>query len=142
MRLDDGHSTRISFADNPTVKFYEKTVTPPGMDAGGANDTTTMRNTSLRTKAPKKLKTMTDMTSTVAYDTDVFDPTEVWDMIGENQEITITFPEGETLKFWGWLDKFQPSEVREGEQPTATVTIVCSNQDDDGVETEPVYTDV
>lgn len=44
-RLDDGHSTRVSFADYPSVAFYEKTVTPPGVDGGGENDTTTMLNT-------------------------------------------------------------------------------------------------
>ena len=53
MRIDDGHSTTISFADFPTVKFWEKEVTPPGVDGGGPNDTTTMRNVILRTMAPK-----------------------------------------------------------------------------------------
>lgn len=138
-RIDDGFSTTISFADNPSVLFYEKTVTPPGMDGGGPNDTTTMRNTSLRTKAPKQLKTMTQMTAVVSYDPEVFDPTEVWAMINENQLITIDFPDGSSLDFWGWLDKFMPGEVQEGEQPTATITIECSNQNDSGVETAPVF---
>jgi hypothetical protein len=139
-RLDDGHSTQISFADNPVVKFWERQVTPPGMDGGGPNDTTNMRNVSLRTKAPKKLKSMTTMTATVAYDPQVFDPTQVWDMINENQLITVLFPDGAEVSFWGWLNSFMPGENREGEPPTATITVECSNQNDSQVETGPVYT--
>ena len=139
MRIDDGFSTIFSFAENPTVKFYEKEVTPPGMEGGGANDTTTMRNTALRTRAPKKLKTLTEMEAVVSYDADVFDPTEVWAMINVNQLITITFADGAELDFWGWLDVFKPNRTVEGEQPTANVTIIPSNQNDSGVETAPVF---
>jgi hypothetical protein len=138
-RIDDGFATIISFANNPTVKFYEKTVTPPGIDGGGPNDTTTMRNTAYRTRAPKKLKSMTRMTATCSYDPIVFSPSEVWAMTNVNQLITVTFPDGSEVSFYGWLDKFDPGEAREGEQPTATVTIECSNQNLSGVETAPVY---
>jgi hypothetical protein len=139
MRLDDGFSTIISFADFPSVQFYEKEVTPPGMDGGGPNDTTTMRNITLRTMAPKKLKSMTQFQCTAAYDPGVY--ASVWSMINVNQAMTITFPEGDTLVFWGWVDKFEPGAVKEGEQPTATVTFQCSNQDSNGDEIAPVYTD-
>lgn len=139
-RLDDGFSTIVGFADNPTVLFYEKTLTPPGMAGGGANDTTTMRNLTLRTMAPKKLKSLTEMSVTAAYDTAVFDTGEVWAMINSNQLITITWPDTATLDFWGWLDEFQPGEVSEGSQPTAELKIIPSNQDDNGDETAPVYT--
>jgi len=62
-------------------------------------------------------------------------------MLSENQLITITWPDTSTLAFWGWLDKFVPANVVEGEQPTATVTIEPSNQNDSQVETAPVYTE-
>lgn len=138
MRLDDGFSTIVGFADDPSVAFYEKEVTPPSMEGGGPNDTTTMRNTSLRTKAPKLLKELGQMTLVASYDPAVY--SSVWDMINNNQLITITFPEGDTYAFYGWLDSFKPNAIKEGEQPTAQITIECSNQDDTGVETEPVYT--
>lgn len=137
-RIDDGFSTTISFADNPTVLFYEKTVTPPGLQGGGANDTTTMRNTTWRTMAPKKLKTMSEASSKVSYDPAVY--SDVLTMIQNNQLITINFPDGSTLEFYGWLDEFTPDEVQEGSQPTATIKIIPSNQNDSGVETAPVYT--
>jgi hypothetical protein len=133
--INDGHSTLITFSENESIKFLEKTVTPPGLDAGGANDTTTMRNERFRTKQPKKLITMTDASAKVSYDPAVID--QIIAMLGVNQNITITYPDGETLPFWGWLDKFTPSEHVEGEQPTADISIIPSNQDDAGDEFEP-----
>jgi hypothetical protein len=138
-RLDDGYQTTIEFSvggSGEGIKFWEKNVTPPGMDAGGANDTTTMRNTLYRTKAPKYLITMTDMTLTVAYDPDLY--SSILDMIRVNQLITINWPDGASLEFWGWLDKFTPGQVMEGAQPEATITIVPSNQNEDGEEVAPV----
>jgi len=142
-RIDDGFATTIAFGDQgsgtgPGITFWEKEITPPGMDAGGETDTTTMRNTLYRTKAPKKLITMTPMTLVVSYDAKFYD--DIVDMIKDNQLITITFPDTSTVAFYGWLDKFIPGNIVEGEQPTATVTIVPSNQTDAGVETAPDYT--
>ena len=138
MRIDDGHSTTISFADFPTVKFWEKEVTPPGVDGGGPNDTTTMRNVILRTMAPKKLKTMTEMTFTAAYDPEALQ--ECFTMANINQLLTVNFPDGSQWTFWGWLDKMIPDTISEGSQPTATVTIQPSNQNASGVETIPIFT--
>lgn len=137
-RIDDGFSTTFTFADFPTVQFWEKTVTPPGVDGGGPNDTTTMRNSQLRTQAPKKLKSMTEMTASVAYDPEALQ--DCFDMVNINQLITITFPDGSTWAFWGWLNSMTPDEITEGAQPTATVSIQCSNQNDLGVETDPIFT--
>jgi len=138
LRIDDGFKTIFSFANYPTVKFYEKTVTPPGLDGGGMNDTTTMRNTRWRTRAPKKLLTMTAMTASCAYDPEVYE--DIVAMMQENQLITVTFPDESTVEFWGAVDKFVPGEVKEGDQPVATVTIEPTNQDEDGTEVAPVYT--
>jgi hypothetical protein len=138
MRLDDGYQTLVSFSANPSVSFWERTVTPPGLDGGGPTTTTTMHNTALRTFAPKFLITMTESSCVVAYDPVFYD--EALQMLNVNQLITITFPDGSSLQFWGWLDKFVPNEHQEGEQPTAQVSINPSNQNDSGVETLPVYT--
>lgn len=125
MRLDDGFSTTYELANLPGVQLYEKEVTPPGIAAGGPIDTTTMRNTEWRTQRPKQLKSLTQMTVTVAYSTGAFD--EIDAQVGINQLITITFPDGSTRAFWGWIDEFQPGALVEGEQPTATMTIIPSN---------------
>jgi hypothetical protein len=137
-RIDDGHPTTIEFASAPTLKLYEKEVTPPGVEGGGANDTTTMLNSAWRTKSPKKLKSLSEASFTAAYDPAVYD--DIVTLLNDNQLITITFPDGATLAFYGWLDVFAPNRIVEGEQPTAEATIIPSNQTDAGVETAPVYT--
>jgi len=131
-RIDDGYQTLISVGG---ASFWEKGVTPPGISAGGATDTTTMHNTEWRTMAPKKLKTMDECSLTAAYEPEVY--TAIVAQIGRNQLITITFPDGSQLEFWGWIDSFTPGEHVEGEQPTADVTIICSNQTDTGEEVAP-----
>jgi hypothetical protein len=139
-RIDDGFSTLITFLDaasGATISFWEKEVTPPGIEMGGANDTTTMRNEEWRTKAPKKLKSLTDGSFKAAYDPAVYDT--ILEIIGVNGQIQITFSDDSTLTFWGWLDKFTPGNITEGAQPVADCTIICSNQDNDKVEQPPVY---
>ena len=137
-RIDDGHPTIISFADDASVALYQKEVTPPGIDGGGENDTTTMENTVYRTKWPKSLITLTEASFTAAYDPAVYD--EIIAMVNDNQLITVTFPDTSTLAFWGWINEFTPNRNVEGEQSTAEVTIIPSNQNASKVETAPVYT--
>jgi len=135
-RLDDGHPTKLSFSSYPNVKLWEKEVTPPGIEGGGANDTTTMHNTTWRTRAPKKLKTLSDASGTYAYDPECYNDLNA--MINVNQQITITFSDNSAITFWGWIDQFTPQRITEGSQPTAEVTIIPSNQNDAGVEVGPV----
>lgn len=138
MLQTDGFSTTIGFASHPNIQFEEKEVQPPGVSGGGEIDTTTHRNTTWRTKMPKKLKTLTEASAVVAYDPAVYP--NIVAMTNTNQLITITFPDNATLAFWGWLDEFTPGSNVEGEQPTAECTIICSNLNDALVETSPAYT--
>ena len=140
--INDGHATTIAFAESAsgvllTTFLKEKTVTPPGVSGGGENDTSTMRNSEWRTKQPKSLKTLTNSSFDAAYDPAVLD--EIMETVNVNQQITITFPDGSTWTFWGWLDEFTPNANEEGAQPTAGVIIIPSNQDAAGAEIAPVY---
>lgn len=141
VRLDDGFATLITLANIPTVKIFEKEVTPPGISGGGPIDTTTMRNTAWRTQSPKQLKTLTAVSATVAYATEALDVIRA--QINVNQEITIHYPDGSTDVFWGYLDEFTPSAHVEGEQPTATLSIQPTNHDNDEPynEVAPLYTE-
>lgn len=138
VRLDDGYQTLVSFAADPTVLFYEKTVTPPGVDGGGEVDTTTMLNSTWRTRNPKALISLANAALRVAYDPATYP--EIIALVNVNNLITVTFPDGDTLAFWGWLNSFIPGEHVEGEQPEAEIEIIPSNQNDSGVETAPVHT--
>ena len=134
-RLTDGFSTTISFAQG-AITVEEISVTPPGVEGGGENDTTTMQNSAWRTRQPKKLKTLSESSVTVSYDVAAY--SQIIAQVNVNQLITITFPDATTLAFWGWIDTFVPGELVEGEQPTAEMTIIPSNQNASGVETAPV----
>lgn len=136
-RLDDGMKTLITLGNNPSIRLWEKSVTPPAIVGGGAVDTTTMRNMAWRTQAPKKLKTLGNMSVTVAYASYAYH--EIIQQVGVVQEITITFPDSSSIVFRGWVDEFTPGENVEGEQPTATLTIISANLDSDGEELAPVY---
>lgn len=137
-RIDDGYQTLIAFALASAVQFWEKSIKPPGLDGGGEIDITTMRNSVWRTRNPKSLITLSECTGTAAYDPAIYD--SALDMLNMNQLITITFPDGSTLAFYGWLNMLQQNELVEGEQPTLEFTIIPSNQNGSGVETDPVYT--
>ncbi len=137
--LQDGYQTLVGFSGAPAIKLYETEVTPPGVQGGGPIDQTTMRNQNWRTKAPKKLKELTEGSYKAAYDTDAYD--DVMAQVNVNQEITITFPDDSTLTFWGYLDSFQPSGLSEGNRPLADVKIIPTLMDNNGVETAPVWAD-
>jgi len=138
--LTDGHPTTITFdalGSGVTLLLKETSVTPPGIDGGGPNVTTTMRNTVWRTKQPKALVELTDASCTFQYDPAIYD--QILSIVNVNGIILVEFSDGSTLEFYGWLNNFTPGECVEGTMPTATGTIHCSNQDNDGNEIAPDY---
>jgi hypothetical protein len=96
-----------------------------------------MHNDEYRTKAPKSLKTLTSGSFNAAYDPAILD--ELIAMVNVNQSIVITYPDGSTWTFWGWIDEAAPGSIVEGEQPTIDITVIPSNQDAAGAEIAPVY---
>lgn len=139
IRLDDGFSTKIAFAADSNISFWEVGVSPPGYDGGDAIDYTTMHNSTYRVFAPRQLKTLTEAGGTVQYDPDIYN--QAIAIINVNGWITVHFPDGSTLDFVGFLKTFEPDELTEGEAPTASISIVPTNQLL-GVETAPVLTNV
>lgn len=141
IHLEDGFSTLITLATDTNIELWEKTVKPPGIDGGDSIPQTTMHNTAWRTMAPRQLKTLTETTTTCAYDPLIY--TSILASVNIPTTITVTFPDGTTLAFYGYLQKFEPSDLKEGEQPEATVTITPTNYDPvNHVEAAPVLTNV
>ena len=139
-RIDDGLGASISFggaSSGVTLLVYEKEITPPGVSGGGANETSTLRNSTWRTNSPKGLISLSEASFQCAYDPECYD--EIIAMLNDNQEVVITFPDDSTLTFWAWIDSFTPGPMTEGAQATADVTIIPSNQNAAGTETAPVY---
>lgn len=142
--LTDGYQTLIGFVDAPllglgdlTLVMKEKEVQPPDIDGGGELDTTTMRNVTWRTKQPKSLFTLGDVTAQIQYDPIIY--TSILVLLNRNTRIGIRFPDLSALSFFGWVDKFTPPSHKEGDFVIAELKIHCSNQNNSGVEVAPVF---
>lgn len=136
--LNDGFKTLITFSNNPSAEVYEKQVTPPGVDGGAPIDTTTMRNTSWRTFFSRSLKTLSALSLNGAYTTKgVY--THLLVMVNQNQLITVTFADGSTVAFWGFIQTVTPGAATEGEQPTVDITIAPTNRNNSNQEVAPEY---
>ena len=137
--IDDGTPCSLTFAADNNIALKFRTVKPPGISGGGANNTTTHSNTAWRVKAPKKLKEMTPASIVCKYKPDVY--TEIVALINVNTLMTITFPDGTTLAFYGFMNSFEPTGLTEGEEPTATCELIPTlTHSTGGAETAPVIT--
>lgn len=135
-KLEDGYQSLITFSADTDVAFWEKTVQPPGYDGGEKIDQTTQHNTTFKTASPQALIEVTDGQITAAYDPRVIP--QIQALINVECTITVLFPNGDTLAYFGYLQKFEPNELTPGEQPECTITIVATNKDSSGAEQAPV----
>lgn len=126
-RLRDGYQTLITFERDPDVSLWEISVTPPGVDGGDAVDTFTMHSVDWRTMGARQLKTLTESSFVAAYDPAVL--TQLIELVNVETVVTVTFPDGSTWAYYGYLRVFEPNEITEGEQPTANCTIQPTNED-------------
>lgn len=139
--LTDGFQSLISFAKDNAPLFYEIEVTPPSVGIGKPIPVSTMRNTKYNTFASSVLLTLGQMKVQVAYNPTTI-TADIIAQVGVNQLITVTFPDGSTLAFYGYLDMFTPSSLVEGKRPTAEIIIqpTLRNTANPPVETAPVVT--
>jgi len=140
--LRDGHSTLLTCALDDDIEFWEKEVQPIGFDGGDAVDTTTMHNTTVRTKASRTLIDVTEATTNAAYDPGVLD--SILAILNVETTWTITFPDGSTWAFFGYLRVANPQSVAEGAQPEIAINIQPTNTDpaNGWVEAVPFLTNV
>lgn len=139
-KLKDGFSSKLTCALDTDIEFYEKSVQPPGMDAGEAIETTTMHNVTYRTFTPRKLVTLTQININAAYDPAVY--TSIVAVIGEETTWTVEFCDGSTIAFYGFLKSFTPEAMEEGTMPMAALVIVPTNVDSAGAEAGPTIASV
>lgn len=138
MYLVDGYRTTVTFSLRPGIFLREREVQPPSIDTGGPIDTTVMANVRGRTAASKSLVSVGEVVMQCQYDPFVY--SHIIADAGANQIITITFPDGATKVFYGFIDKFTPPSHKEGEFPVAEVRIVPTLRSPLGTETMPTVT--
>lgn len=142
IRLRDGFPSKIAFAKDSDVSFWEITVKPPGLDGGDAIDIDTMFNTTYSMRAEQALIMLTEGQVEAAYDPNVINNI-ISNLINQNGSITIHFKDGSTLDFFGYLRTFDPQPLQKGQMPRATIAFTPTNYDPvNNVEAGPVLTSV
>lgn len=127
LKLRDGYQALITLEVDPDISFWEKQVQPPGIEGGEPIPQTTMHNEVYRTQAPRSLKTVTSTTHQVAYDPVVTN--QVVAIINQPTTITVTWSDGSTVAYFGYLRSFIPASMQEGVQPEAAIVIEPTNED-------------
>ena len=141
--LTNGYASFFAITDFETLGFWEKEVTPFGLEGGDKIDVTTMHNHYVRTYAAQALYEAADGEMTAAYDPGVLSRlTGTGGAINTNKAITIHFPDTSTWDTYGYIKTFSPSALSNGEQPEASVTVVFTNLTTatPPVEYQPQYT--
>lgn len=149
--IRDGFKTLLLWfrADNQTWHYdtddtdglfaciREMEFTPPTIEGGGPNDTSTMRNVAWRTRQPKSLKTLGQMTIVCSMDPAVY---QVFvNIVNKNRPYGIRFPDGAAVVLWAWMDNVAPQSAKEGEMPRIEIVLIPSNQDNALQEAAPEY---
>ncbi len=128
--MTDGYQTLFTFAAVPDIGLWvtlEGGLKPGGLDTEGPIKIGTMHAKRYRIMAAKKLLTHQPTTFTCFYAPAVLP--EIIILLGLQTTITLTFPDGSTWAFFGYLNKFEPGDNKEGTAPTATCEIVAISRD-------------
>ena len=125
--LQNGYQTLLTCEADDDISFWEKQVTPPGIEGGDPVDFSTMHNTTWVTIAPGTLLTLTECSMTAGYNPEVID--QILLIINVNTVWTVTFPNGGTTAFHGFLRNFTPAALVRDQHPEANITVVPTNWD-------------
>ena len=81
------------------------------------------------------------ISATVAYDPDAYSTIINTLLNAKTGSVTFWFPSGDSVDVYGYLQKFEPQELKIGEYPMAQITIEITNYDSANfLEVGPVYT--
>lgn len=125
--LENGFSMQVAFSEIPDVSIWENEVTPPGVDGGDALDLMNMHVVEWRPMAPRTVKTLTPMSVKGWYDPNLYN--QLTDVVNVKQSISLHYPDGSTLVFWGFVQKLDFGSFTEGATPEVTATIIPTNRD-------------
>lgn len=141
--MKDGFPTIfVNLGGGEGIEFYEKRIKPPSLDGRAKIDTTGMRNQNFVTSWPRALIETGDATLTVAWAPAYWNRVRLLINGGRGNLgrkpvfITLRFPDGEEMGFYATINKFEPNEHVEGEQPTANMTITIHNVNQLNVESD------
>jgi hypothetical protein len=132
----DGFGVRIMLQTSG-ITFQEKGVTPPGVDGQDPVSISHNAKVSYVEKLARALKELTPASGTVVYDPAQI--STITSAINVHQVIWVSFKEGDAVAFYGFLRKFEPEEMQDGEQPTASIELVPCGVNAAGTEEGLLY---
>jgi hypothetical protein len=133
-KLGRGAVCYITFANNPDLNVWEKSLTPSGLKCDERKDSSTFHNQRRRTFRPGRLKTSGDIQVVCGYDANQLQ--ELYDQVGIRTTVTVTLPNGLKIADYAWLDEIAFNDHNEDDDPEATLTIAIGAQDWDTCEEE------
>jgi hypothetical protein len=118
VQLHEGFPIKVAFARASNICFEEIEVQPMGLMSDPIN------------------------TTTCSYAAEAW--ADIWNKLFlQNGSVTVRYPDGTTIDFYGYLGKFEPAGQKRKEMPTAKITIVVTNWDPaNKVRVNPVETRV
>lgn len=125
--MPEGHQILIAINGYTTICFWEIDIKPPAMDGQEPIDTTTQFNTQVHTMYPRVLKKWDAVSVQASYAPAVY--LDVYRIINVVLNMCIEFPNQDNLAFWGFIQKFEPEALKEGDYPKANISIVIANFD-------------
>jgi hypothetical protein len=125
--LVNGKRVSIAIALNPSIDIYEEEVAPPGMDTEDAIDTTTQRNIRWMTYAPGDLIKLTEFDVLCGYTPHSY--VSLLAILGIATTLTVRFPNGDKLSFYGYVKTTKPTSMKRREKPKMTITFMPTNLD-------------
>lgn len=147
--MKEGFRVQLSFGLAPNFCLWEIDIKPPDIDGQEEIDTTTQFNAGglvsgavltppLRTFYPRAVAKLSNVEGMYAYPSKAYE--DVWLVLNVLQSITIHFPNGDQLVFWGHLKAFKPEALKEGDFPKANCAIVVDNWDPaNNVQAVPIF---
>jgi hypothetical protein len=138
--MPEGYRATVAFSLKASLQLWERDLKPPGLDGGNMIDITTQFNNKWRTGFAQSLVKVDPISFTAAYDPDAY--TDIINTLLNAKTGSITFwlPSGDSIDMYGYLQKFEPQELKIGEYPMAQCTIEITNYDTANfLEVGPVY---
>lgn len=124
-KLTEGIPTTLSIGQGGMVCEIE--LTPPEIDGGELIPQDCMRSGVWGIALPRYRKRLMPFTAVVSWDPLVYGVNFVVVAsvmrVNFNQTMSVVFPDGRSIQFYASVTKFTPGVLKEGERPTATVTI-------------------
>lgn len=134
----DGYGVRVTLTTS-ALTFLETGVTPAGAElAGDPIEIAHNAKEDYVQQEPQKLKRLISGPSTIEYDP--ANTAAIIAALGVKQVIRAEFLEGDKEEFYGFMQSFKPSELKKGEEPSATVEFIPCGVDAAGAEEGITYT--